>query len=238
MYTCVQEQQLIMIYNLLDCVIMECYSKPLHLIPGVVVTPEYWFESFEIVESGFEGGDAEGAQHAMPPGARAQQEGPADAAVPPPLPPRPRRVRTTQVTRWSGLTAKAIVDDLVNLLPVPGPPLLPALQRANALSRLMLGMRALFLPYRGLQVELKVVHCVNTASALSLGSMRRADTEGTRNSWHKPGEFINKGAWAMRRVPASALGVSLAGGRKLSGAAATDMIRSVGAQSGDRWPNV
>ena len=145
MYTCVQEQQLIMIYNLLDCVIMECYRKPLHLIPGVVVTPEYWFESFEIVESGFEGGDAEGAQHAMPPGARAQQEGPADAAVPPPLPPRPRRVQARQVTRWSGLTAKEIVDDLVNLLHVPGPPLLPALQRAHALSRLLLGVRALFL---------------------------------------------------------------------------------------------
>ena len=110
-----------MIYNLLDCVIMECYSKPLHLIPGVVVTPEYWFESFEIVESGFEGGDAEGAQHAMPPGARAQQEGPADEAVPPPLPPRPRRVRARQVTRWSGLTAKEIVDDLVSPAPCPGP---------------------------------------------------------------------------------------------------------------------
>ena len=110
-----------MIYNLLDCVIMECYRKPLHLIPGVVVTPEYWFESFEIVESGFEGGDAEGAQHAMPPGARAQQEGPADAAVPPPLPPRPRRVQARQVTRWSGLTAKEIVDDLVSPAPCPGP---------------------------------------------------------------------------------------------------------------------
>ena len=42
----------------------------------------------------------------------------------------------------------------------------------------------------------------------------------------------------MLCVPASALGVSLAGGRKLSGAATTDMIRSVGAQSGGRWPNV
>ena len=42
----------------------------------------------------------------------------------------------------------------------------------------------------------------------------------------------------MRCVPASALGVSLAGGRKLLGAATTDMIRSVGAQSGGRWPNV
>ena len=194
MYTCVQEQQLIMIYNLLDCVIMECYSKPLHLIPGVVVTPEYWFESFEIVESGFEGGDAEGAQHAMPPGARAQQEGPADAAVPPPLPPRPRRVQASQVTRWSGLTAKEIVDDLVNLLHVPGPPLLPALQRANSLSRLLLVVRALFLPYRGLQVELKVVHYVNTAYALKAGSSRYPDTEATRNKGNKPGEFINKGA--------------------------------------------
>ena len=105
---------------------MECYSKPLHLIPGVVVTPEYWFESFEIVESGFEGGDAEGAQHAMPPGARAQQEGPANTAVPPPLPPRPRRVQARKVTRWSGLTAKEIVDDLVK----------------PALSRLLLGVRA------------------------------------------------------------------------------------------------
>ena len=194
MYTCVQEQQLIMIYNLLDCVIMECYSKPLHLIPGVVVTPEYWFESFEIVESGFEGGDAEGAQHAMPPGARAQQEGPADAAVPPPLPPRPRRVQASQVTRWSGLTAKEIVDDLVNLLHVPGPPLLPALQRANALSRLLLGVRALCLPYRGLQVELKVVHYVKTTLALNSGSRRRPDTEATRIARQKPGEFINKGA--------------------------------------------
>ena len=194
MYTCVQEQQLIMIYNLLDCVIMQCYSKPLHLIPGVVVTPEYWFESFEIVESGFEGGDAEGAQHAMPPGARAQQEGPADAAVPPPLPPRPRRVRARQVTRWSGLTAKEIVDDLVNLLHVPGPPLLPALQRANSLSRLLLVVRALFLPYRGLQVELKVVHYVTTASALRHGSQRYADTEGNRKHGRTLGEFINKGA--------------------------------------------
>ena len=173
---------------------MECYSKPLHLIPGVVVTPEYWFESFEIVESGFEGGEAEGAQHAMPPGARAQQEGPANTAVPPPLPPRPRRVQATQVTRWSGLTAKEIVDDLVNLLHVPGPPLLPALQRANALSRLLLGVRVLFLPYRGLQVELKVVHYVISASALNHGSRRRPDTEATRRSGNTPGEFINKGA--------------------------------------------
>ena len=194
MYTCVQEQQLIMIYNLLDCVIMQCYSKPLHLIPGVVVTPEYWFESFEIVESGFEGGDAEGAQHAMPPGARAQQEGPADEAVPPPLPPRPRRVQARQVTRWSGLTAKEIVDDLVNLLHVPGPPLLPALQRANALSRLLLGVRVLFLPYRGLQVALKVVHYVNSTYALNHGSDRRPDTEATRKSRNKPGQFFNKGA--------------------------------------------
>ena len=191
MYTCVQEQQLIMIYNLLDCVIMQCYSKPLHLIPGVVVTPEYWFESFEIVESGFEGGDAEGAQHAMPPGARAQQEGPADAAVPPPLPPRPRRVQASQATRWSGLTAKEIVADMVNLLHVPGPPLLPALQRANALSRLLLGVRALFLPYRGLQVELKVVHYVKTKTALNDGSRRWPDTRKER---HKPGQFRNKGA--------------------------------------------